>query len=44
MLHSEDIAREILGLGTNRKFKYDTIDSNFFVNYQGSNILNEKIE
>jgi hypothetical protein len=44
MLHSEDIAREILGLGTNRKFKYDTIDSNFFVNYQASNILNEKIE
>jgi hypothetical protein len=44
LLHSEDIAREILGLETKRKFKYDTIDSNFSVNNQISNILNEKIE
>ncbi len=43
-LHSEDIAREILGLATSRKFKYDTIDCNFFVDYQLSNLLNEGIE
>lgn len=44
LLHSEDIAREILGLGTSRKFKYSTIDCNFFKNIQTSNILNEGIE
>lgn len=43
-LHSEDIAKDILGLGTSRKFKYESIDCDFFTSYQMSNIIQEKIE